>query len=85
MNLNTQIINRNDTSEFKQEKKVITKNKRDLFKENGRNHPCITCVKFFITKECKRKDVDDCFDCEEFKCKNCTQFGNLECDGDVIV
>lgn len=66
------------------EKESLKKSKRELFKEHGRKYPCITCVKKFITKECD-KDIDDCFDCEEFTCENCTQFGNLDCDGDVIV
>ena len=63
----------------------MTKSKRELFKEHNRKYPCITCRRFLITKECGRKSMDECFDCEYFTCENCTQFGNLDCDGDIIV
>lgn len=75
------IIDKNDI--IKEE--PIKKSKREIFKEHGRNFPCITCRKYFITKECNRKSIDECFDCEEFKCENCTQYGNLDCDGDIMV
>lgn len=51
----------------------------------NKKYPCITCRRFFITKECQRENVEDCFKCEYNECKNCTQFGNLDCDGDITV
>jgi len=46
---------------------------------------CITCRRKFITKECDTTDREKCKKCEYNKCENCTQYGNLDCDGDIIV
>lgn len=46
---------------------------------------CITCVRKFITKECNTIGMEACESCEYNECTNCTQYGNLDCDGDVIV
>lgn len=46
---------------------------------------CITCVRKFITKECNVVGTDACETCKYNECTNCTQYGNLDCDGDVIV
>lgn len=49
------------------------------------NNTCITCRRFLITKECKKTSESQCINCEYNTCKNCTQYGNLDCDGDNIV
>ena len=46
---------------------------------------CIICRRKFITKECNITDDNYCKNCKYNKCINCTQFGNLDCNGDIVV